>query len=454
MDSLSTRLSESRFGPLAGWLAVAAVASALWVLVRHGLAIPASTDDYCNRLNALQGTLAQATLASYTGWTGRLLTTAVLYAVLRVVDLPDLAKVSAVLPALLAACAWMLAGAFGTRHRLDRLAIAALAFVALVLGTHRLLGQTVFWATGGIVYLVPLFLLATWLAMMARVAGGRPPRGGAWSAFALGVLAGNAIELAWSALAIVGLAVLVHVRRQDAPRASALAGLAGALAGGAVLAAAPGNFHRATATERSFSLDLPWLGGEYARMVGEVFAAAPGVPVGAALLVVLGAAVRTPSAATHLRQRALIAALLVAAAFASLLPVLAVPPQFAPRNGLYLLVLLLAAALAFAIPPLVSTRYGTLAIALFALAGSIVVSARFAEDTEIARVLQARWIGRDHALRAAAASGQREVVLPRLTVYPPPTVHAIELGEDPDRWDNRCVARYHGLAAVSVPPAR
>ncbi len=189
-------------------------------------------------------------------------------------------------------------------------------------------------------------------------------------------------------------------------------------------------------------------------MVGEVFAAAPGVPVGAALLVVLGAAVRTPSAATHLRQRALIAALLVAAAFASLLPVLAVPPQFAPRNGLYLLVLLLAAALAFAIPPLVSTRYGTLAIALFALAGSIVVSARFAEDTEIARVLQARWIGRDHALRAAAASGQREVVLPRLTVYPPPTVHAIELGEDPDRWDNRCVARYYGLAAVSVPPAR
>ena len=454
MDPLASRISESRLAPLAAWVAVAAVAVTLWVMVRHGLAIPASADDFCNRNNAFAGTALEATLASYEGWTGRLVTTFALYHALRLVDLPQLAVISSLLPLLLALGAWLLAGAFDARHAIDRLAIAAFLLVAAVLGLHHFTGQVVFWATGGIVYLLPLVLLAAWLATMARIADGKPARGGALGAFVLGVLAGNSIELAWSALAVVGLAVLVAMRGQPRQLRHAMAAVAGAIAGAAILAAAPGNYVRATATERSFGLDAPWLAGEYARMLGEVFAKAPGFLAGLAALVAVGLVVRTPNLATHWRQRALVAALLVVAALASLLPVLAVPPQFAPRNGFFLLVLLLAAVAAFAVPPILATRYGALLLAGAALAGSLLLPFRYAEDTQVAQLLRARWTERHHALRAAASAGRKDVVLARLPFYPRPTVHALELGDDPARWDNKCVARYYGLASVTVPAER
>ena len=452
MDPLATRLSEPRLGPLAVWLAVTALAVTLWVLVRHGLTVPASTDDFCNRLNALQGTALEATLASYTGWTGRLVTTALLYLALRAVDLPQLSAISAMLPVLLAAASWFLAGGLGARHVVDRLAIAAFAFVVLVLGLHRLLGQTLFWVTGGIVYLVPLVLAAAWLSMMARIAEGKPPRGGVAGALLLGLFAGNSIELAWALLIVTGVAALVHVRAQPQARRYAAVALAGALAGAIVLAAAPGNFHRATATERSFSLDAGYLAGEYARMLSDVLAAAPGLAIASLVLVVLGFVVRPAVRVPHLAQRGLIALLLVLAALGSLVPVLAVPPQFAPRNGLFLLVLLLAAGLVMAIPPILATRYGTFAIATLALVGALATSFRFVHETEVARVLKQNWIQRDAILRSAAAAGRLDVVLPRRPAWPPPTVHAIELGEDPSRWDNKCVARYYGLSRVSAPP--
>jgi hypothetical protein len=454
MDPLASRISESRLAPLVAWIAVAAVAVTLWVMVRHGLAIPASADDFCNRNNALAGTALEATLSSYEGWTGRLVTTFVLYHALRLVDLPQLATISGVLPLLLALGTWLIAGAFGARHVVDRLAIAAFLFVAIVLGLHHLTGQVVFWATGGIVYLLPFVLLAAWLATMARIAEGKPSRVGVLGAFALGALAGNAIELTWSALAIVGLAVLAHVRGQPQLLRRAAAALAGAVAGAAILAAAPGNYVRATATERSFSLDASWLAGEYARMLGEVFAKAPGFLAGLLALVVVGLVVHTPNLTTHWRQRALIAALLVVAALASLLPVLAVPPQFAPRNGFFLLVLLLAAAAAFAVPPILAMRYGALLLAGTALAGSLLLPFRYAEDTQVAQLLSARWTERHHVLRAAASAGRKDVVLARMPFYPRPTVHALELGDDPARWDNKCVARYYGLASVTVPAER
>jgi hypothetical protein len=108
----------------------------------------------------------------------------------------------------------------------------------------------------------------------------------------------------------------------------------------------------------------------------------------------------------------------------------------------------------FAVPPILAMRYGALGLAGLALVGALFVPARFAEDTPAAQILQARWNGRHHALLAASAAGRKEVVLSRLPFYPRPTVHALELGDDPTRWDNKCVARYYGLASVVVPAAR
>jgi len=117
-------------------------------------------------------------------------------------------------------------------------------------------------------------------------------------------------------------------------------------------------------------------------------------------------------------------------------------------------VLLLAAVAAFAVPPILATRYGALLLAGAALAGSLLLPFRYAEDTQVAQLLRARWTERHHALLAAASAGRKDVVLARLPFYPRPTVHALELGDDPARWDNKCVARYYGLASVTVPAER
>jgi len=139
---------------------------------------------------------------------------------------------------------------------------------------------------------------------------------------------------------------------------------------------------------------------------------------------------------------------LLAGALLSIAPVLAAPPQFSPRNGMFLLVGLFLAALALAMPVIARWRGAPLALAAAAAAGAVVASAQFTTDVRDARGLRAVLVAQDRMLRAAAAEGRRDVEVPPLAAPVPATIHAIELGTDPARWDNRCVARYYGLASV------
>ena len=455
MDPLETRLSEPRLGPLAVWLAATALAVTLWVLMRHGLAVPASTDDFCNRLNALQGTVLEATMASYTGWTGRLVTTAALYLTLRTVDLPHLSNVSAMLPALLAMACWFLSGAFGSRHLVDRLAIAAFAFVVLVIGLHRLLGQTVFWVTGGIVYLVPLVLVSAWLSMMARIAEGKRPLGGVAGALLLGLVAGNAIELAWAVLIVTGMAVLVHVRGAAAG-ASLRGGSAGRCARGRARARGGTGQFPSRHRHRALVQPRPRLPG---RRVRAHAARGPGRRAGTrrrhagARRAGFRRATGRPrperrAARTHRAAARAGRARQPRARAGGAAPVRAtqrtVPAGAAFRAPAWSWRSRRSSPRATAPSPSPRSRS----------AGALATSFRFVHETDAARVLQQNWVQRDALLRSAAVAGRLEVVLPRRPAWPPPTVHAIELGEDPARWDNKCVARYYGLSRVSAPPPK
>jgi len=146
------------------------------------------------------------------------------------------------------------------------------------------------------------------------------------------------------------------------------------------------------------------------------------------------------------------ALLLFIGGLASFAPVLAVPPQFAVRNGFFVLLAWWLAALVLIVPRTLDRRGGALALAGLALVLSIVATHRLRDDTIVSLSIKARALEFDALLRRAAAAGEREPVVPALGIAPPRTLHAIELAEEASRWDNRCVARYYGVESVRRAP--
>jgi hypothetical protein len=400
--------------------------------------------------------MPEALAKTYAGWTGRLATSALLHVAFRTVDLPRAHVLSTALALLVVVVSWLIARTFVLRAGALRTSLAAFALAAVSLGLFRLLHQTVFWPTGGIVYLVPLALLLLWIGAIRRLVLRRDPGWGAAAGFGFGALVGNAIELALPVAAVYAAAMLVPAwpgLARDLRRVAAWR-LAGLGIGAAVLLGAPGNLRRAEVTPDSFNFSPDVVVPALVRMVTEIVqAGAPMLAIAALVATASAFALRVghPAGVEADAPRGMAvreAAALAAGGLLSIMPVLSVPAQFAPRNGLFVLVGLFLAALALAVPVLVRWRAAPAGLALAAAIGALVATGVFGGEVVMARDLRAVQLAQDRALREAAARGDRDAVVTSWGVPVPRTIHAIELAHDPARWDNRCVARYHGLATV------
>jgi hypothetical protein len=136
--------------------------------------------------------------------------------------------------------------------------------------------------------------------------------------------------------------------------------------------------------------------------------------------------------------------------------VLAAPPQFAHRNGLYLLVFLLVAALL----PLAGVarsetgrRVLPMAFALLALAGAVVALAQLVPDAGLARAIRDRQVERDARLRDVARSRDQDATVARIGLRVPDTLHYVDVGTDREQWNNVCTAKYYGLRSIALDPA-
>lgn len=224
--------------------------------------------------------------------------------------------------------------------------------------------------------------------------------------------------------------------------------------GAAILVTAPGNFLRGEATPGSFDLSPALLVREYARLVAASLGTCTVMVAIAIALAVFAVLLRiTQSGHTRRATRHDEAIALVLGGFASLIPVLAAPAQFSPRNGLYLVICTFMAGSVMLVQELVArdrggaTGWATLAVA--ALVASFVGAHRFAADYELARLRRDQHIARDAFLRDPSHHGQEVVVRP-IRPYPPPTLHAIDITPDNLQIVNQCVARYYDLAAVEL----
>src|SRR5439155_4469346 len=224
-------------------LASSTIALVLMVmLARVALATWPTGDDYCNRVLVDDNGVAGALRWLFFEWSGRLISSAALYSTFALVDLPALRWVSFALACLFALAAWLIASLVALEDRALRWPLWAFVLAALAVGLYPLLGQTVFWATGGIVYMLPLVLTLVWLVPVRRIVHGGLPRGGTAYGFVLGLVVGNSIELVLPILAAyVALVVPSRWENLSATARRALGfRVAGMIVGALVLVAAPG----------------------------------------------------------------------------------------------------------------------------------------------------------------------------------------------------------------------
>ncbi|HZP87571.1 MAG TPA: DUF6056 family protein, partial [Burkholderiales bacterium] len=424
---------------LPAWIGGAGVAAAVVLasmIVALGWSNWPSADDFCNTVLVRNGGISGAMHWLYTQWSGRVFTGIVMYTTFALVDIPLLHVVSAVLAAMLVLAAWQMSR-FANEHGRASAPLFAFALAVLVLGGYPLLGQTVYWPTGGIVYLVPLILLLHWLHGIRRLIDDEALARANPYWFVVSAALGNSIELvlpvALAYLAIVAFPRWPRLTR--AGRAGLLARTAGLAVGIAVLVTAPGNFLRGDATPGSFELDPALLVHEYGRLLATTLrSGALVVAIAAAMAVaalILRLALRTRAAATPSRNAEAVA--LAIGAFASLLPVLAAPAQYSPRNGLYLLVCLLLAGMLVLVPQLQREpriqAIGMGVLAVVALVGAFAGTHRLVQDDELASMRRAQQLARHASLHDPARRGT-DVVLEPIRPYPPATLHAIDVTSD------------------------
>jgi Family of unknown function (DUF6056) len=239
---------------LALFLVLASVALASWP----------TADDYCSRVLVAERGVSGALHWLFFEWSGRLVTGIPLYLIFASVDLPSLRWISVALVCLFVVAAYQVGSLVAGEDLPLRWPLSAFALAAFSLGLYRLIGQTVLWATGGIVYALPLVLALLWLTAARRLLRGGESSSGNLYGFALGVLVGDSIELV---LPIIGAyIVLVAPSRWNklSPSARRALGwlIAGVVVGAAVLIAAPGNYGRVRFTPGSFRVDPIYLAGE------------------------------------------------------------------------------------------------------------------------------------------------------------------------------------------------
>jgi type II secretory pathway pseudopilin PulG len=430
------------------------------VLATVALASWPTADDYCNRVLVEEAGVAGALRWLFFEWSGRLVSGVPLYLAFALVDLPALRWVSLALACLFALAAWLLGSLLAIEDRTFRWPLSAFVFAALTLGLYRLLGQTVFWSTGGIVYMVPLVLTLVWLLSVRRTLYGTLPRGGNAYGFVLGLLVGNSIELVLPILAAYVALVVPH-RWQDLSASARRAlgfRVGGVIAGAMVLVAAPGNFARAKVTPDSFRFEPDYVVTQYLHMLEEIavrvwpMVAIIGAFAIASLLVANRLRVtqsnESPSA---LRE----ACALAIGAFASIVPVLAAPVQFAPRNGIYLLVFAFVAALLPLITYVQRSRWRRFvagSLVGLAAAGAAIASVPLVADARLSEAFRERLLARDRTLRQMAHDNQTDATVPAVGLSVPRTLHFVEVDTNRKQWNNVCTAKYYGLRSIALDP--
>lgn len=232
------------------WQVIAIIIGCLLAirLFKYGLLVPPSSDDFSNLIDtrAMGGAWARA-IHLYMTWTGRIVTSWLINIFSQSYE--SFSWVSACLGLCYAASMCLLLTYFLKPKKIDLswlLSFSILIIVSMT-GFYWLIPQGVFWATGGVVYTIPLLFLALFLLSSKTEDKGR------WKFFLLCLLAfctGNGIEQG----ALIGFGfIALDLKKSDLKQRRFWLVHATYMFGFLVLALAPGNFARGKGAPSNFN---------------------------------------------------------------------------------------------------------------------------------------------------------------------------------------------------------
>lgn len=456
--------SRCRFGGMFRRYGVALVlgAAVLWIggyLVALGYHTWPVADDYCNIVSVDRRGVFGALADLWFQWSGRLGSSLVLYGLFGLIPFGLLHWASALAGAsvlVLAGLILRLTGPWAPPMRWPALLVI---LQLLVFCAFALLGQTVFWVTGWVVYHVALLYFVGWLCFLSRdmKQAGNPSVAATALRFGAAIVAGNLMELLW----MPAIACLLSLWRRAGPARPLdashplLPSILGWGVGACILAAAPGNYARAGATAGSFSIDMADKVLTYGAMLQTAFLSGHGWMLSLILVLALIALCvpGVPGRAQFVTRRdGPSARALLVGGLLSVAPMLAVPGQIAPRNGYFLVVFVVAAGVAAwreVLSGAHSANNAGRVLLIVAVLGTCLLTPVLGQALDRQRdayaMLEAR---HEHMLSAAAGASGVVSVAPVDYQRIPGTVHFMELAVTPEGYPNTCVASVLGLPGV------
>ncbi len=404
-------------------------------------------DDYCFKTMVEGNSFLGFIYNYYMSWSGRLTSTFLMALTFSGVDIDHLYLVSVFWIFLYLLVVLMVAK---TLHHLGVMpaplwVIANGVLIAFTVPLSRMMSETVYWPTGGAVYVVTYALLAVLLALVAQVASeGRGKVGRKALIITLSFFAGLSLEsIAVALLAILGLLALNAIKKKNLAVFWASAAAACG-AGMIILVKAPGNQARLKAPGSTpASLDLLHWPQNLAFMVSERGGAFVEPIAGALLVALLLVFLREPGRTVdHSRRRGLIVLLLGAVGAVTL--VFSMLGSIVPPRTYSLVVILLAVlGLVFFTGSLnriaVTSRRRTTALGILVFLNLYFVGF-FVMETAKARDVRLELQSRLEKIRQNPE--QKRWVFPHVAAIPSRFLHFDDLDVKADHWKNACFVDY------------
>jgi hypothetical protein len=385
--------------------------------------------------------------SAYENWTGRFLTE-LLHGL--AFTWPELFSLFAGVPPLMFALAPLVLVASLKSFDVDldapaRSVVGSLMLAASYIGLLPYLGDCVFWLTGGIGYVVPLFISLLWVHAFTKETW----RNRVEPALLLLLTVPMSLANEQTTAALIGAAATYALVRRKIGVVH-VAAFALMIVGTLILLTAPGNAVRASLSPHGLSYSpIAWL-SNYVSLIGATWMRFIG-PVLGGLCVGFISALLWGQSVVNRRGLSACTAVMSAAAVGATLPFAAVPDFAVPRTafipGFYLLAASAGGAFLVLSPLLLRFRAasrvgaGLAACLVAAYVGLAILDWKQAGDMQPQQA--ARWT----ALQRQAGSGA-EVTVPRFTGDPPLAIYVPDLSADASWWTNAAVARFFGLGSV------